>query len=70
MESIDKAGIWAMLVAAVAAAALTSLMGHAFFESTAIARWVDAAQRAGQVVASTSEAGGLPVEAAATALLK
>lgn len=70
METISKGGIQGMVVAAVAAAAVTWAMGQAFVESTAVARWVDAAQVAGQVVASTAETGSGPVKAAATALLQ
>lgn len=70
METISKGGIEGMVLAAVAAVAVTWAMGQAFVESTAVARWVDAAQVAGQVVASTAEAGSDPVKAAATALLK
>lgn len=70
METINKSGMLVILVAAVAAIALTWAMGQAFVESTAVARWVDAAQIAGQVVASTAEAGSAPVKSAATALLK
>ncbi len=68
METISKGGFPATVAAAIAAAALTWVMGTAFVESTAVARWVDAAQVAGQVVASTAESGG--ASAKAVALLK
>ncbi len=65
METISKVGFHAMVVAAVASAALTWAMSRAFIESTAVARWVDAAQVASQVVASTAEVSGASVKAAA-----
>jgi hypothetical protein len=69
METISKTGLQATVVAAVAAVVVTWGMGKAFVDSTAVARWVDAAQVAGQVVASTAEAGSGPVKAAASSLL-
>ncbi|MEZ5459670.1 MAG: hypothetical protein R3E65_10325 [Steroidobacteraceae bacterium] len=57
METISKTSLKGMTMAAAIALALTWTMSHAFVQSTAVARWVDAAQVAGGVVAQVAEAG-------------
>jgi hypothetical protein len=57
METINKSSVQGMAMAAVVALALTWSMSYAFVESTAVARWVDAAELAGGVVAHVADAG-------------
>ena len=57
METINKSSVQGMAMAAVVALALTWSMSYAFVESTAVARWVNAAELAGGVVARVAEAG-------------
>lgn len=57
METISKTSLKGMTMAAAIALALTWTMSHAFVESTAVARWVDAAEVAGNVVAQVADAG-------------
>lgn len=51
MEANTKSGVQAMVVSAVAALALTWTLSGAFVQSTAVARWVSAAEVAAHVVA-------------------
>ena len=57
METISKNSLKGMVMAAAIALALTWTMSHAFVESTAVARWVDAAELAGDMVAHVADAG-------------
>ena len=57
METISKNSLKGMVMAAAIALALTWTMSHAFVQSTAVARWVDAAELAGNVVAHVADAG-------------
>jgi hypothetical protein len=57
METISKNSLKGMVMAAAIALALTWTMSHAFVQSTAVARWVDAAELAGDVVARVADAG-------------
>jgi hypothetical protein len=68
METVNKSSVMGMVAAAVVAVTLTWSMSHAFVESTAVARWVDAADLAGGAVARVADTGA--AKAAATSLLK
>lgn len=57
MESINKRSMQGMAMAAVVALALTWTLSHAFVQSTAVARWVDAAEVATSVVAKVADSG-------------
>lgn len=70
MEMLSKTDMRVMAAAAIVAIVVTWILAHAFVQSTAVARWVDAAQVAGQVVASTGGSGGGAVKSTAGALLK
>lgn len=70
METINKSNVQGMVMAAVAALALTWSLSHAFVESTSVARWVDAAGIAGTVVASVADAGTGAGQGAAASLLQ
>ena len=59
MESINKRSVQGMAMAAVVALALTWTLSHAFVQSTAVARWVDAAEVATSVVAKVADSGAV-----------
>jgi hypothetical protein len=68
METNNKSSVHGMAMAAVVALALTWSMSHAFVASTAVVRWVDAAELAGGVVAKVADAGA--TKGAAASLLQ
>jgi hypothetical protein len=57
METLSKDSLKGMVMAAAIALALTWTMSHAFVQSTAVARWVDATELAGNVVTHVADAG-------------
>ncbi len=69
METISKNSIQGMVVAAVAALALTWSFSAAFVQSTAVARWVTAGEVASHMVAVASSKAG-SVKGAAASLLQ
>jgi hypothetical protein len=68
METNTKSGVQAMVVAAVAALALTWTLSGAFVQSTSVARWVSAAEVAAHVVAGN--AGDASSQSSTAALLQ
>jgi uncharacterized protein HemY len=58
METNTKSGVQAMVVAAVVALTLTWSLSEAFVKSTAVARWVSAAEVAAHVVAGDARTSG------------
>ena len=69
METINKNSVHGMMLAAVAALAVTWSFSAAFVQSTAVARWVTAGEVASHMVAvAASQAGA--VKGASASLLQ
>lgn len=69
MDTISKNSLPGMVVAAVAALALTWSFSAAFVQSTAVARWVTAGEVATHLVAAAAAKAGT-VQGAAASLLQ
>ena len=69
MDTISKNSLPGMVVAAVAALALTWSFSAAFVQSTAVARWVTAGEVATHLVAAAAAQAGT-VQGAAASLLQ